>query len=116
MFAGIVMILLNVGTKLVPIQISLSAEEYMKKSISKHILVFAMAWMGTRDIYTALGLTAVFILLSEYMFNDKSKLCIVPNMYKSESIRNQGDDQQPKVTQADIANVIKTLEDMKSKI
>lgn len=116
LFAGIVMILLNVGSKLVPIQVSMSAEDYMKRSISKHILVFAMAWMGTRDIYTSLGLTLVFIVLSEYMFNDKSKLCIVPGMYKSESIRNQQDTAAEKLSQTDIDNVIKTLETMKSKI
>jgi len=68
-FAGVVMILLNVGSKFITIQFSKSTEEYMKWSVSKQLLVFAMAWMGTRDIYTALGLTAVFTILSEYLFN-----------------------------------------------
>jgi len=65
-FAGVIMILLNVGSKFITIQFSKSTEEYMKWSVSKQLLVFAMAWMGTRDIYTALGLTAVFTILSEY--------------------------------------------------
>ena len=69
-FAGIVMILLNVGSKFIQIQFSRSTEEYMKWSVSKQLLVFAMAWMGTRDIYTALGLTAIFTILSEYLFNE----------------------------------------------
>jgi hypothetical protein len=43
----------------------------MKWSISKQILIFAMAWMGTRDIYAALGLTAVFTILSDYLFNEE---------------------------------------------
>lgn len=78
-FAGIVMILLNVGSKFITIQFSKSTEEYIKYTISKQILVFSMAWMGTRDIYTALGLTAVFTILSDYLLNEESNLCIVPH-------------------------------------
>jgi hypothetical protein len=81
-FAGIVMILLNVGSKFISIQFSKSTEEYMKYTVSKQLLVFAMAWMGTRDIYTALGLTAIFTILSEHLFNEDSHLCIVPHNYR----------------------------------
>jgi hypothetical protein len=81
-FAGVIMILLNVGSKFIQIQFSRSTEEYLKYTVSKQILVFAMAWMGTRDIYTALGLTAVFTILSEYLFNEESNLCIVPPQYR----------------------------------
>ena len=81
-FAGVVMILLNIGSKVIAVQFSKSTEEYMKYSVSKQILVFAMAWMGTRDIYTALGLTAVFTILSEYLFNEESSLCLVPHQYR----------------------------------
>ena len=69
-FAGVVMILLNVGSKFITINFSKSTEEYLKLTLSKQILVFAMAWMGTRDIITALGLTAV------------SNLCIVPEKHR----------------------------------
>ena len=81
-FAGVVMILLNIGSKFIQIQFSKSSEEYMKYSVSKQLLVFSMAWMGTRDIYTALGLTAVFTILSDYLFNEESALCIVPHKYR----------------------------------
>jgi len=81
-FAGVIMILLNVGSKFIQIQFSKSTEEYMKWSISKQVLVFAMAWMGTRDIYTSLGLTAVFTILSDYLFNEESNLCMVPHKYR----------------------------------
>ena len=54
----------------------------MKFSLSKQLLVFAMAWMGTRDIYAALGLTAVFTILSDHLFNEDSHLCVVPYEYR----------------------------------
>jgi len=81
-FAGIVMILLNVGSKFISIQFSKSSEQYLKYSVSKQLLIFSMAWMGTRDIYTAIGLTAAFTVLSDYLFNEESHFCVVPHEYR----------------------------------
>jgi hypothetical protein len=55
---------------------------YLKYTFSRQILVFAMAWMGTRDIYVAAGLTLVFIVLFDFLFNENSSLCILPNELK----------------------------------
>jgi hypothetical protein len=81
-FAGVVMILLNIGSKFISIQFSKSTEEYLKMNVTKQLLVFAMAWMGTRDIYTSLVLTAVFTILSDHLFNEDSSFCIVPHEYR----------------------------------
>lgn len=108
-FAGIVMILLNVGSKFITIQFSKSTEEYMKYTVTKQILVFSMAWMGTRDIYTALGLTAIFTILSEYLFNEESSLCIVPYKYRvlHKLIDTNSDGN---VTEVEVASAIAVLE------
>jgi len=81
-FAGLCMIMLNVGSKYVTIKFSKSAEEYFKANVTKQILVFSMAWMVTRDIITALIITAVFVILSDHLFNEESKFCIVPEKYR----------------------------------
>lgn len=81
-FAGVIMIVLNIGSKLITVQFSKSVDEYLKYSISKQILIFAMSWMATRDIYTSLMLVAIFTVLSEYLFNEESKYCIVPHEYR----------------------------------
>jgi len=111
-FAGVIMILLNMGGKLVSIQFSRSTEEYMKYSLSKQILVFAMAWMATRDIYTSLVLTAIFTVLSDYLFNEESRLCIVPHNYrilhKIADTNNDG-----KISEAEIASATAILEKYK---
>jgi hypothetical protein len=39
-FAGVVMILLNIGSKFLSIQFSKSTEEYLKLNVSKQLLVF----------------------------------------------------------------------------
>ena len=81
-FAGVVMIILNVCSKFITIQFSKSTEEYLKMTVTKQLMVFSMAWMGTRDIYTALVLTAVFTILSDHLFNEESSMCIVPHKYR----------------------------------
>jgi hypothetical protein len=81
-FAGVVMILLNVGSKFIAIQFSRSTEEYLKLNVTKQLLVFSMAWMGTRDIYISLILTAVFTVLSDHLFNEESPYCIVPKKFR----------------------------------
>jgi len=111
-FAGIIMILLNIGSKFITIQFSKSTEEYMKYTVSKQILVFAMAWMGTRDIYTALGLTAVFTILSDYLFNEESVLCMVPYKYRVlHKLIDINDDGS--VTETEISAAIAVLEKAK---
>jgi len=111
-FAGIIMILLNVGSKFIAIQFSRSTEEYLKMNITKQILVFAMAWMGTRDIYTSLVLTAVFTVLSDHLFNEESPYCIVPKKYRilTKIIDKDGDGV---VSDSEINNAIAILEKAK---
>ena len=111
-FAGIVMILLNVGSKFISIQFSKSTEEYLKFSLSKQILVFAMAWMGTRDIYTALALTAIFVILSDHLFNEESSYCLVP--YKHRVLNKLMDTNDDDVTsEAELNSAIAVLEKAK---
>jgi hypothetical protein len=108
-FAGVIMILLNIGSKFITIQFSKSTEEYMKYTLSKQILIFAMAWMGTRDIYNALALTAIFTILSEYLFNEESNMCIVPEKYRvlHKLVDTNKDDV---ISEAELASAIAILE------
>ena len=81
-FAGLVMIVLNVGSRFISVKFSKSTEEYIKYGVTKQVLVFAMSWMASRDIYTSFALTAIFTVLSELLFNEESKMCIVPQKYR----------------------------------
>jgi hypothetical protein len=108
-FAGIVMIMLNIGSKFIAIQFSKSTEEYLKMNITKQLLIFAMAWMGTRDIYTSLVLTAVFTILSDHLFNEESPYCCVPKKYRilSKLVDTNNDGN---VTEQEINDAIAVLE------
>jgi len=111
-FAGVVMIMLNIGSKFISVQFSKSTEEYLKFSLSKQLLVFAMAWMGTRDIYTALALTAIFVILSDHLFNEDSNFCIVPHEHrilnKAMDTNNDGT-----ISEAELNSAIQILEKAK---
>jgi hypothetical protein len=111
-FAGVVMILLNVGSKFISIQFSKSTEEYLKMNVTKQLLVFAMAWMGTRDIYTSLVLTAVFTILSDHIFNEESPYCCVPEKYRILSTLVD-ENKDGVVTEEEINNAIAILEKAK---
>jgi hypothetical protein len=81
-FAGLMIITLNIASKFVTFKLGKTAETYLKYTFSRQILVFAMAWMGTRDIYIAGALTAIFIIIFDFLFNENSSLCILPNDFK----------------------------------
>lgn len=81
-FAGIIMIIMNIGSRYITIKFNPTVENYIRYGLSKQILIFSMCWMASRDIYISLTLTASFLILSEFLFNDESKLCIVPEKYR----------------------------------
>ena len=82
LFAGLMIITLNIASKFVTFKLGKTAETYLKYTFSRQILVFAMAWMGTRDIYVAAGLTIIFIILFDFLFNENSAFCVLPNELK----------------------------------
>jgi len=80
-FAGLMIIILNIGSRFVTIKLSKSMEAYLKYTFSKQILIFAIAWMGTRDIYIALIVTAIFTICMEYLLNEESRFCCLPENF-----------------------------------
>ena len=76
---GIAMILINVGSKYIEFGFSKTQEEAIRNGIGREILIFAMVFMGTRDLIISIMMTAAFIILSNYIFNEKSKFCMISN-------------------------------------
>ena len=52
------------------------------KNIAREVLIFTIAFMGSRDLIIAFIITAVFIILSNFVFNENSKYCVLPEKYK----------------------------------
>ena len=81
-FAGLMIIVLQISSRFVTIRLSKTMESYLKYTFSRQILIFAIAWMGTRDIYVALAITLVFSLVMDVVCNEDSNYCMLPNQFK----------------------------------
>jgi len=78
-FAGMMIIVLNIASRFVTIKLSKTMESYLKYTFSRQALIFAIAWMGTRDIYIALIITLLFSLFVDVLFNEDSRFCVLPS-------------------------------------
>ena len=74
-FAGILMILMNLGSKYIALELSETQEEFLSNIVIRRIVIFVVAFIATRDIIISLVLTGVFILLVSGLFNDNSNKC-----------------------------------------
>ena len=115
-FTGAMLILLNLGTKYVPLELTKSQEKYLKYSISRQLLLFTILWVGTRDIVISLILTAVFIVLANYLFNENSKFCIMSDEYKelSSILDENGDGVVSEKEIDDALNILKIAKKQKN--
>ena len=81
LFLGLMMIFMNLGSRYIEIKLT-KGQEMILKNIAREVLIFTIAFMGSRDIFVALILTAVFIILSNFVFNENSSYCVLPEKYK----------------------------------
>ena len=81
-FAGVAMLIVNIGSRYITLGLSKSQEEYIKTFVVRELLIFSIIWMATRDIYIAVTMTAAFVILADYAFNENSSYCILPEKYK----------------------------------
>jgi hypothetical protein len=75
---GLLMILMNIGMKYVDFGFSKTQEQALRNGIAREMIIFAVCFMGTRDIFLSLLLTGTFMLLADVLFHDGSKYCLVP--------------------------------------
>jgi hypothetical protein len=105
LFAGLMIIILNIASRFVTIKLSKTTEAYLKFTFSRDILIFAIAWMGTRDIYVALVVVLGFILFVDFIFNENSKYCILSENFTDYHTSLLND----KVTEEDVKKAKETL-------
>lgn len=111
-FAGMVMIMLNIGSKYITIKLSKSQEQYLRNTVARQLLIFSIIWMGTKDILISLAMTAVFVVLTEHLFNEHSSYCIIPQALRNyEDALDVNDDGH--VTPDEVENAQRVLEKVK---
>ena len=98
-FAGFMIIMLNISSRFVTIKLSKSVEAYLKYTFSRQILIFTIAWMGTRDIYIALTVAIVFTVIMDVLFNEDSNYCILPVSFTEYHTQISEEQQDNDITQ-----------------
>lgn len=81
LFIGIMMIFMNLGSRYIEIKLTKSQENILK-NIAREVLIFTIAFVGSRDLVIAFIITAVFMILSKYIFNENSRFNILPKRLK----------------------------------
>ena len=81
-FYAIVMLLLNLGSKYVDIELPDEHKEFLSNNITRRVVIFTIVFMATRDIITSLIVTCLFIILIFNLLNKKSKYCVLPSSFK----------------------------------
>ena len=81
--AGIAMIILNIGSKYLMMELSETQEEFMANTIFRRFIIFTICFIATRDIIVSFILTGAFVIFVGNIFNENSKFCIVKKKKKT---------------------------------
>lgn len=107
-FIGLVLLVMNIGSRYVTIKLSKTHEQLIKNLITKDLLIFSILFISLRDILLAILFTAIFKILSDYVFNEKSKFCMVPKKYQK--VYDEIDENKDGViSEAEIEKALETL-------
>jgi len=78
LFLGLVMLLMNIGARYFSVHLSETQEMYLRENVARELIIFAIVWTATRDILVSLMVTILFVLMADYLFNENSRLCVIP--------------------------------------
>lgn len=70
-FIGVMMLLLNVGSRFIAHELSHDDKEYQQNILFRRLAIFAACFVGTRDIVVSILLTAGFVILAGGLFRGK---------------------------------------------
>ena len=96
---GMMMIVLNVCSRYIELGFTKTQEQALRNGLGRELFIFAVAFIGSRDIVTSIMITASFIILSDYLFNETSVMCIMPKTMKE--LANQIDTNGDNIISAD---------------
>jgi len=108
---GISIIFLNIASKYIDLKLTKN-QEALIKNLGKEILVFFIAFIGTRDILISLILTLIYWIVVSLLLNEDSSLCILPaHLKKLHTIIDSNNDGY--ISQDELNHALKILEKSK---
>ena len=104
-FIGLMMIMLNIGSKYLTHEFGSTIDFFFNIKIVRRLLIFTVFFIATRDVKTSIILTAAFVIIALELFNEKSKLCILPKHIIDVIDTNK----DGRLSQEEIQHAMKTL-------
>lgn len=114
---GIAMLLLNVGAKYVDLRFSKTQEQALRNGLAREMIIFSIVFMATHEIVTSLLMTSAFVVLADYLFNDQSKFCIIPEHLRQIAmiVDADGDNRISPMEERDAIEVLKKANQQKQR-
>ena len=75
--AGLSMLILNLGSKYISMELSSSHEELLSNRIFRRFIIFTVVFISTRDIWVSFIITCIFIIFVSNLFNENSNYCLI---------------------------------------
>lgn len=75
-FIGLMMLLLNLGGRFIGMEISKEQERIFQHPWVRRALIFTVLFVATRNIFVALIMTFLVLLLLSFLLNENSDLCL----------------------------------------
>lgn len=108
LFLGFITLALNIGSRYVRTPLTKKQEEILTSEFSRQFLLFAVFFQSTKDVVTAIILTACLHVLTRHLLHEDSPFCMIPHSFRelnSELDTNKDD----KVSKKEVLNAIKVL-------
>jgi uncharacterized membrane protein (DUF485 family) len=80
LLSGFIMIAMNIGSRYIELKLT-SGQEMILKNIAREVLIFTISFIATKDLLTSFIITGIFIILANFVFNERSKYNILPEKY-----------------------------------
>jgi hypothetical protein len=100
---GIFMILLNLGGRFLPLELTKNQEAFLQSPIVRPLILFTVIFIATRNLAVAFWLTLAIFSILWFLANEKSDWCIIPGW------KEVNDDDKEKIYQENIKKLNKLL-------
>jgi carbamoylphosphate synthase small subunit len=80
---GIMILLTNLGARYIQLELTRSQEEFLQSEYMRKFMIFAVAFVATRDLVKSLILTGVMTTMLAGPLNERSRYCVLPEKFKN---------------------------------
>ena len=90
------MLMMNVGSRYYTVTLSKTQKDFIRYNLAREFIIFAMSWIATRYCNVNYD-NSVFRNLADYLFNEQSKMCVIPQSFiqKQQKLKEEAKKEKP---------------------